>query len=53
MNAPARKMEIPHDAETYATADLTATMAVFLKYGIRMLSPAEIAEHLPQYPASR
>jgi hypothetical protein len=49
MNAPARTMEIPSDMETYATADLTATMAVFIKYGVRMLSPDEIAEQFPAY----
>jgi quercetin dioxygenase-like cupin family protein len=52
MNAPARTMEIPSDMETYATADLTATMAVFTKYGVRMMSPDEIAEQLPAYPAA-
>ncbi|RXH57695.1 cupin domain-containing protein [Granulicella sibirica] len=52
MNAPARAMTIPSDMETYATADLTDTMAIFTKYGIRMLSPAEIAEQLPAYPAA-
>jgi quercetin dioxygenase-like cupin family protein len=50
MNAPARTMEIPSDMETYATADLTATMEMFIKYGVRMLSPDEIAEELPAYP---
>jgi len=50
MNAPARTMDIPSDMETYATADLTATMAVFIKYGVRMLSPDEIAIELPAYP---
>jgi quercetin dioxygenase-like cupin family protein len=50
MNAAARTMEIPSDMETYATADLTATMAVFLEYGVRMLSLNEIAEQLPSYP---
>jgi quercetin dioxygenase-like cupin family protein len=49
MNAPARKLEIPSDMETYATADLTATMAVFIKYGVRMLSPQEVAEQMPAY----
>lgn len=53
MNAPARTMEIPSDMETYATADLTATMAVFLKFGVRMLSPGEIAKELPAYPVAR
>jgi len=52
MNAPARTMEIPSDMATYATADLTATMAVFIKYGMRMLSPEEIAEQLPAYPVT-
>jgi quercetin dioxygenase-like cupin family protein len=49
MNAPARTMEIPSDMETYSTADLTATMEIFIKYGVRMLSYAEIAEQLPAY----
>jgi quercetin dioxygenase-like cupin family protein len=52
MNAPARTMDIPSEMETYATVDLTATMAIFMKYGVRMMSPAEIAEHLPHYPVS-
>ena len=50
MNAPAQTLEIPSDMDTYATADLTSTMAVFLKYGVRMLSPKEVAEELPDYP---
>jgi hypothetical protein len=52
MNAPARTLEIPSDMETYATADLTATMAVFIEYGVRMLSPAEVADQLPAYPTA-
>lgn len=52
MNAPARTMGIPSDMETYATADLTATMAVFMEYGVRMLSPDEIAVQFPSYPAA-
>jgi quercetin dioxygenase-like cupin family protein len=53
MNAQARTMEIPADTETYATVDLTATMAVFMKYGVQMLSPDEIIQHMPDYPAAR
>ena len=49
MTPPARSMHNPSDMETYATADLTDTMAVFIKYGVRMLSPAEIADLLPAY----
>jgi hypothetical protein len=33
--------------QTYATVDLTATVAVFIKYGVRMLLSDEIAEQLP------
>ena len=44
MNAPARKMEIPSDMETYATVYMTATMDVFTSYGLRMLSRNEVAE---------
>ena len=53
MNAPARTMEIPSDMETYATANMTATMAVFMKYGVRILPPDEIAQQLPAYPMAR
>jgi quercetin dioxygenase-like cupin family protein len=53
MNRPARAMEIPSDMETYATADLTATMEIFMKYGVRMLSPDEIGEQMPDYPTVR
>jgi quercetin dioxygenase-like cupin family protein len=53
MNAPARTMEIPSDMETYATVDLTETMAVFAKYGVRMLSPDEVAAQMPAYLTAR
>jgi hypothetical protein len=53
MNKPARAMEIPSDMETYATADLTATMEIFMKYGVRMLSPDEIGQQMPDYPTAR
>ncbi len=53
MNKPARTMEIPSDMETYATADLTATVEIFMKYGVRMLSPDEIGHQMPDYPAVR
>jgi hypothetical protein len=52
MNAPAERMQIPADADTvtYANADLTATMKVFEQYGVRLLTPDEIREELPEYP---
>lgn len=50
MAAPAEKMEIPSDMLTYATADLQETMRIFLKHGLRLLSPDEIAREMPEYP---
>jgi hypothetical protein len=51
MAAPAEKMEIPSDLVTYATADLEETMKIFLKHGVRFLSPGEIAEEIPAFPS--
>jgi mannose-6-phosphate isomerase-like protein (cupin superfamily) len=51
MAAPAEKMEIPSDSVTYATADLEETKKILLKHGIRFLSPEEIAEEMPAFPA--
>jgi mannose-6-phosphate isomerase-like protein (cupin superfamily) len=51
MAAPAEKMEIPSDSVTYATADLDETKKILLKHGIRFLSPEEIAEEMPAFPA--
>lgn len=46
----AEKMEMPSDMVTYATADLKETMAIFMKHGLRFLSPDEIAREMPAYP---
>jgi hypothetical protein len=43
MAVPAEKLEIPSDTVTYATADLEETIRIFLKHGLRFLSPEEIA----------
>jgi mannose-6-phosphate isomerase-like protein (cupin superfamily) len=51
MGAPAEKMEIPSDSVTYATADLEETMNIFLKHGVRFLSPEEIADEMPAFPS--
>jgi len=52
MNAPAERMEVPIDADvaTYASADLTETMKVFERYGIRLLTADEIRAEMPEYP---
>ena len=51
MAAPAEKMEIPSDSVTYATADLEETMKMFLKHGVRFLSPEEIADEMQAFPS--
>jgi hypothetical protein len=50
MAMPAQKMEIPSDMVTYATADLEETMKIFMKHGLRFLSPEEIAQQMPALP---
>jgi quercetin dioxygenase-like cupin family protein len=49
MAMPAERLEIPSDMQTYATADLGDTVKVLDKYGVRFLSPEEIAEQMPDY----
>ena len=51
MAAPAEKLEIPSDTVTYATADLEETMKIFLKHGVRFLSPEEVADEIPAFPS--
>jgi hypothetical protein len=50
MEEPAKKMEIPSDMVTYATDDLEETMKILERYGLRFLSPNEIAREMPAYP---
>ena len=50
MSAPAEKLEIPSDTVTYATADLEETIKIFLRHGVRFLSPEEIADEMPAFP---
>lgn len=51
MNEPAQKLEIPSDdVLTYANMDLTRTMEIFEEYGVRLLTPEEVAEQMPQFP---
>jgi hypothetical protein len=51
MAAPAEKMEIPSDSVAYARADLEETIKIFLKHGVRFLSPEEIADEMPAFPS--
>jgi hypothetical protein len=52
MNAPAERMDVPTDVDAvaYATADLTETIKVFERYGIRFLTAEEIRTEMPQCP---
>jgi quercetin dioxygenase-like cupin family protein len=50
MSNPATSMEIPATATTYADSDPAAAISLAAKYGVKMLSPEETAELLPQYP---
>ena len=52
LSAQAEQMDLPAspDTVTYATADLTETLKVFQQYGIRLLTPDEIREEMPEYP---
>lgn len=51
MAVPAERMEIPSDTVTYATANLEETIKIFLKHGLRFLSPEEIADEMPAFPS--
>jgi len=52
MSAPVERMEVPTDVDTvtYANADLTETMKVFQRYGVRLLTADEIRAGMPEYP---
>jgi hypothetical protein len=50
VNSPAQTLELPAGALTYSTADLKQTAQRLTEYGVRLLTPDEIAEQLPLYP---
>jgi mannose-6-phosphate isomerase-like protein (cupin superfamily) len=50
MATPAQSLDIPPEGITYATADLGETIKIFAQYGVRFLSPEEIARELPAFP---
>ncbi len=50
MSSPATSMDIPANTTTYADSDLDAAIVLAAKYGVKMLTPEETAELLPQYP---
>ena len=46
----AEKLEAPSGALAYSQADLNQTVHRFTEYGVRILSPEEVAEQIPLYP---
>ena len=50
LSSPAHSLELPTGALTYATADLQQTAQRLREYGVRLLAPAEVADHLRLYP---
>jgi mannose-6-phosphate isomerase-like protein (cupin superfamily) len=54
MNGPAKRMEVPNDADipTYANSDLTETVELLEKYGVRFLTADEIRSEMPKYLTS-
>jgi mannose-6-phosphate isomerase-like protein (cupin superfamily) len=51
MHIPAERMEVPTDANTitYANADMTETIKVFERIGLRFLTEDEVRVEMPQY----
>jgi Cupin domain len=50
MSAPARRLDLPPGALTYATAELQQTAQRLRAYGVRLLAPEEVAAHPGGYP---
>jgi Cupin domain len=48
-SSPAEKLELPTEAATYSTSNLEPVIRAFEKYGVRFLSPDEVAEQMPLY----
>ncbi|MGY6251356.1 cupin domain-containing protein [Bosea thiooxidans] len=51
MGEPATSMELPKEAETYATLDPAHAIAAAARYGTRILSPAEAESAIPALAA--
>lgn len=51
-DSPAAELDLPGEAITYATADMEPVVRDFADYGVRILSPDQIAEQMPSYAAA-
>ena len=50
MGSPAQHLDLPAGALTYSEADFKQTVRRFAEYGVRILTPDEVAVELPLYP---
>jgi quercetin dioxygenase-like cupin family protein len=50
LSVPAQRLDLPMGALTYTTADLTQTAQRLRAYGVRLLTPEEVAAQLRGYP---
>jgi quercetin dioxygenase-like cupin family protein len=51
-SSPAQNLDLPAEALTYSTADLTDTAQRLGEFGVRLLAPDEVADQLPLYSKS-
>jgi len=49
-SSPAQNLDLPTGAPTYSTTDLKQAAQRFSEYGVRFLTPDEVADQLPLYP---
>jgi quercetin dioxygenase-like cupin family protein len=49
-SVPAQNLDVPAKAPTYSTTDAQRTAQRFSEFGVRFLTPDEIADQLPLYP---
>jgi len=49
-SSPAQNLDLPTEAPTYLTTYLKQGAQRFGEYGVRFLTPDEIADQLPQFP---
>ena len=50
MSSPAQRLELPTEAPTYSTGDLKQIAKRLDEYGVRILTPDEVAGQMPLYP---
>ena len=50
MSSPAQRLELPTEVPTYSTGDLKQIAKRLDEYGVRILTPDEVAGQMPLYP---